>query len=208
MNSGLKDRIVKKSSELFLLHGIKSITMDYIANQMGISKRTLYETFSDKDSLLLAVLEYMESVKMKETEEIAKTTTNSIELFLKVYKNALRRLRNMNRNYLRDLKRYHPKVSTFFDQRKEENIQNHIRLTKQGISEGYIRPDLNPEIVALLLGAQFEMLMNSEELDTNRFTFSEVFETIVMNFARGIVTPKGLALIEEFEEKEQYIKQI
>ena len=53
MNKELRNRIIDKAAVLFTRHGIKSVTMDYIASQMGISKRTLYENFKDKDQLLL-----------------------------------------------------------------------------------------------------------------------------------------------------------
>ena len=199
MDRDLKERIIKKASELFVLNGIRAVTMDYIASQMGISKRTLYEQFNDKDTLLLEVLKDTENRKLRESEEIAASCNNSLEIFLKVYRKFLQELRRTNRNYFRDLKRYHPNVASFFEARKAESIRNNIQLTEKGIAEGLIRPELNPEILSLLLQAQFEILVCSDIIDTNRFTFTEVFETIVMNYARGIVTSKGMKLIEEFE---------
>lgn len=198
MDVELEERVVKKASELFLMHGIRSVTMDRIARESGISKRTLYEVFTDKDTLLLKTLEYQRKKQRKEMEELAAGSSNSFELCLKQYKRIMHALRCINRNYLPDLRRYHPKVALFFEKDKEEVMQESVRLTDAGIKEGYIRPELNSKILALLLHVQLEIFMFSSELEKNEFSYAEVFETIVMNYARGIATSKGLELLERF----------
>ena len=173
MNVSLKERVVAKASMLFMRNGIKSVTMDNIAGQMGISKRTLYENFRDKDELLMECFIYQSKEAQKEFEKIAVTCANSMELLLRIFFYTWRKLRNTNRNFYSD-------------------------MMEQGKREGLIRPDLKIEIVLMLLGAQFEMLKNSEEFDTSRYSFIEIFETIFINFIRGIATTKGVAFIEEF----------
>lgn len=73
MDAELELRIVKRASELFQKHGIRAVTMDFIATEIGISKRTLYEIFSDKDALLIRTLEYQEERNERERTELAKT---------------------------------------------------------------------------------------------------------------------------------------
>lgn len=85
MDAELEQRIVKRASELFLMHGIKSITMDFIAGDIGISKRTLYEVFRDKDALLLKTLAYQEEKSREERDKLALTCTNPFELGLKEF---------------------------------------------------------------------------------------------------------------------------
>ena len=186
---------------MFVRHGIKAITMDYIAGQMGMSKRTLYENFKDKDSLLLSCIQYLDEEGKKEVEEIRKKSTNSIEFFLLVYQSELQKLRLANQNFFSDLKKYHPSVSAYYEADKEKSKENFILLLERGIYEGYIREDLNMEIITFLLGAQLEMLIKSDSIDLNKYSFMEVFETIVMNFVRGIATSKGVAFIDEFIKK-------
>ena len=96
------------------------------------------------------------------------------------------------------MKKNHPAISSLFEKDKEERVRNAEQLMEQGKREGLIWPDLKIEIVLMLLGAQFEMLKNSEEFDTSRYSFIEIFETIFINFIRGIATTKGVAFIEEF----------
>ena len=201
MDANVKERVIKTAANLFVRHGIKAITMDYIAGQMGMSKRTLYENFKDKDSLLLSCIQYLDEEGKKEVEEIRKKSTNSIEFFLLVYQSELQKLRLANQNFFSDLKKYHPSVSAYYEADKEKSKENFILLLERGIYEGYIREDLNIEIITILLGAQLEMLIKSDSIDLNKYSFMEVFETIVMNFVRGIATSKGVAFIDEFIKK-------
>lgn len=201
MDANVKERVIKTAANLFVRHGIKAITMDYIAGQMGMSKRTLYENFKDKDSLLLSCIQYLDEEGKKEVDEIRKKSTNSIEFFLLVYQSELQKLRLANQNFFSDLKKYHPSVSAYYEADKEKSKENFILLLERGIYEGYIREDLNMEIITFLLGAQLEMLIKSDSIDLNKYSFMEVFETIFMNFVRGIATSKGVAFIDEFIKK-------
>ena len=189
MYTALEQRIIAKASELFLLHGIKAVTMDFLATEMGISKRTLYERFKDKETLLRKTLEYQDKKSRQEREKLAKECTNPLELNLMEYKAISDSLRRINRNYIRDLQKYHP------------DMEKVVSVMEKSIQEGYIRAELNPRILALLLRVQLETLIYSEEIEKNHFSYPEVFETIVLNYARGIATPKGLELIEDFMEK-------
>lgn len=201
MDAELKLRIIRKASELFRAHGIRAITMDFIATETGISKRTLYEIFADKDSLLIETLEYQEEQNGKERKELAKTCSSSFELCLKEYERVIHGIRRVNRNYMRDLQKYHPKVAVYFEKNREANMKRMMENTEKGMAEGYIRPELNSKILALLLQAQLEILISSDVIEKNQLSFLDVFETIVMNYARGIATAKGLALLEEHLSK-------
>ena len=201
MYTALEQRIIAKASELFLLHGIMAVTMDFLATEMGISKRTLYERFKDKETLLRKTLEYQDEKSRQEREKLARECTNPLELNLMEYKVISDSLRRINRNYIRDLQKYHPQIADYFTKKRETDMEKVVSVMEKSIQEGYIRAELNPRILALLLRVQLETLIYSEEIEKNHFSYPEVFETIVLNYARGIATPKGLKLIEDFMEK-------
>lgn len=201
MYTALEQRIIAKASELFLLHEIKAVTMDFLATEMGISKRTLYERFKDKETLLRKTLEYQDEKSRQEREKLARECTNPLELNLMEYKVISDSLRRINRNYIRDLQKYHPQIADYFTKKRETDMEKVVSVMEKSIQEGYIRAELNPRILALLLRVQLETLIYSEEIEKNHFSYPEVFETIVLNYARGIATPKGLKLIEDFMEK-------
>ena len=94
MNTELQQRIIKQATRMFLCNGIKSVTMDMIASQLGISKRTLYENFKKKNELLLACLESQEMERRARLEVYFANRKNVIDLLLNVYEDILRFMRN------------------------------------------------------------------------------------------------------------------
>ncbi len=200
MDVQLEQRLVELASELFLKHGIKSVTMDTIAMEAGISKRTLYALFQDKDTLLLRTLEYQKRWNAEEREEIIRKCRNAFELILQEFLRVSQRMRHINCNYLRDLKKYHPQVAVYLERDRETTKQQLVEVIEEGMREGFIRSELNSRILALLLQVQLEIIISSDEIEKNHFSFWEVFETIGFNYVRGIATEKGRLFLEEYME--------
>ena len=170
MNKELRNRIIDKAAVLFTRHGIKSVTMDYIASQMGISKRTLYENFKDKDQLLLECILYIQKETEDEAEEIYKTAENSLDLLLKVFQSTWRKMQNVNRNYFSDVKRYHPSIAQVLDNNRDQRAGYMASLMEQGKREGLIRENLKSQIASFLLMAQFDFLFNSDEVFASHYS--------------------------------------
>ncbi len=198
MEIELKDRIIARTTLLFVKYGIKSITMDRVAHEIGISKRTLYGLFADKDELLEHCLEYNFEKSRKEAEILTQGCTNAIEIMMVVFKDTVEKLSKTNRNYLSDIKRYHPMVASKHEEKTKFNRQNILVLINQGKLEGLFHANLNVEILAVLLEAQVELMVKSDEYDIDTYPLAQIFETIILTFVRGISTPKGLAVVDEF----------
>jgi AcrR family transcriptional regulator len=197
----LRDRIIQTTTGLFFENGIKSVTMDIIAETMGISKRTLYETFSDKNQLVDDCMIYVIQQSEIRSEEIRSKASNFIEAMLMLYKEGNSESRKCNKNFTTDLRRFHPVVYQRIKEHRERafKVDMIVELDK-GIMDGYIRSDLNTEIMAILLRSQIDMI--EEELpELRRFPLSEIFKTAFMSFIRGISTPKGLKVIDDFVKK-------
>lgn len=103
MNTELQQRIIKQATRMFLCNGIKSVTMDMIASQLGISKRTLYENFKEKNELLLACLESQEMERRARLEVYFANRKNVIDLLLNVYEDILRFMRNTSPMFFVDM---------------------------------------------------------------------------------------------------------
>ena len=149
---------------MFLCNGIKSVTMDMIASQLGISKRTLYENFKEKNELLLACLESQEMERRARLEVYFANRKNVIDLLLNVYEDILRFMRNTSPMFFVDMERYYPRVNDKYENDKECHKQATVDLLKEGVGEGVIRADINMEIVATLLTFQFELLKKSDQI--------------------------------------------
>lgn len=191
-------RIIEQALPMFLHYGIKSITMDMIANRLGISKRTLYENFKEKNELLLACLEKAEADRNARMEFYYTRRKNVIELLLNVHEDILQFMRDASPAYFIDMERYYPKVYDRYAHEKEVHKQSIVDLLREGIGEGMIRNDINIEIVSTLLSLQFELLKNADQIFKSKYTFTEIFETIFKSFIRGIATPEGVRYTDEY----------
>ncbi|GHT73129.1 TetR family transcriptional regulator [Bacteroidia bacterium] len=204
----LKDRIVRESSTLFFKKGIRSMTMSDIANELGVSKRTLYEVFRDKEELLENCINFHMAKADREVERLATTSENVIDTFMRIYAIHLQEVRDVNKSVIHDLRKYHPNIYRKIECRQQEDVSMFNPLFKKGIAEGLIREDVNYEILLYLLKAQFRVLMDDESIPVNKYSTGEFIQTIILNFVRGIATPLGMEKINAFLGKLKKTEEI
>ena len=191
----LKKRIVETAMQAFKSHGIKSITMDDIAVSLGISKRTLYEVFANKEMLLEAcILKEREDMKAYVDEMLA-TSDHVLEVLLKLYLNSIERFHATHKSFFEDLKKY-PKVYELFKSDKKHDSAEAVSFFKEGVKQGIFRDDINFAIVNLLVHEQIELLLNTDICE--KYSFLEVYESIMFTYLRGISTEKGARELEKF----------
>lgn len=197
----VKNRIIREAAPLFFQRGIRSMTMSDIATELGISKRTLYEVFSNKEELLEACFD--ESLRRTDEaiEVLMQSSSNVIEALMKIYAQHLQTSQSMNKTIVHDLKKYYQPIYNQIQSRKENSFLAFIPLMTEGIKQGLIREDTNLEVVIWLVKAQFKALIDDEYIPTNKYSANEFIRIIILNFIRGIVTPLGSAQIEQMMEK-------
>jgi AcrR family transcriptional regulator len=198
----IKDRIIEGASQMFMTYGIKSVTMDSLANQFGISKRTLYEVFSDKDELLMAVLTRM-AVKQKEmVKRVLEDSENSIVAIFRMLEMNRDNFQAMSPAFQADLKKYHHDVlMKKSDESEMPDYRNHQEVIENGIKEKLFRKDINPDLVNRCLYNLGRSIIDHELYPYELFTRHEVIQNIFINYLRGIATPKGLDLINQLAAK-------
>ncbi len=197
----LKDRIVEEASKLFFQRGIKSITMDDIASHMGISKRTLYELFSDKEDLLEECIDKSIRHDDCEMQGVIEKSENVIDAMMRIYAKLLTDIHHINKSAIFDLKKYHPKLYQKIEEKQKEGIEQFIPYFEEGVEQGLMENDINFEVLLWLLKAQFKILMEGDFLPTDKYPVEEYVRAIILNFARGIATPKGNQIIAELVAK-------
>jgi len=194
-----RERIVTESLKLFMRYGIRSITMDTIAENLGISKRTIYELFKTKDELLASCIIHIMAEEEKNNKEIMNHADNVIDAFLTYIKKSVNTMKSINPMFFYDAKKYHPEVfRRKGEERKEKDYNRLINLINKGKQEGYIRQDINEDIIAKLIMEQFKIIGNDELFPPDRYSKSEIFENIAINFIRGIATGEGLKIIDGY----------
>ncbi|MDR0546790.1 MAG: TetR/AcrR family transcriptional regulator [Dysgonamonadaceae bacterium] len=197
----IKDRIIQESTPLFLKNGVRSMTMSDIANELGISKRTLYEVFRDKEELLEECFKWNFDQGDKEIEGLIQSSENVIDALMRMYAQHLRSTQDFNRSLVHDLKKYYAPIYKKIEARKENAFKAFIPLMIKGVDSGFIRRDTNFEIVVWLVRAQFKSLIDEEYIPTDKYSVNEFISVIILNFIRGIATPLGNAEIEKMVEK-------
>lgn len=194
----IKDKIIEGSQKMFVRYGIRSITMDMIAEQLGISKRTIYENFKDKDELLKQCIEVGMAQQKKIHNDILENSANVIEAMIRIVHHNVSILKAINPIFFYDVKKYYHVGKDTMEHNDRQVVIQIIDLLDRGINEGLFRSAINVEIVANLLFEQFRLINNQDVFPEEKFSKAEIFENIVINFMRGIATDEGLSLIIKY----------
>jgi AcrR family transcriptional regulator len=198
----IKDRIIEGASQMFMTYGIKSVTMDSLANQFGISKRTIYEVFSDKDELLMAVLTRMATKQKEMVKRVLDESENAIFAIFRLLEMNRDNFQSMSPAFQADLKKYHHEVlMNKSDKSQMPDYRNHQEVIENGIKEKLFRKDINPDLVNRCLYNLGRSIIDHELYPYEMFTRHEVIQNIFINYLRGISTPNGLELIEKLAAK-------
>jgi AcrR family transcriptional regulator len=196
--------ILSKVRELYMKYGIKSITMDDVARELGISKKTLYQFVNDKDDLVGKFVDFEIDLRQDEVCRCFKTGYNAIEeLFeISLFMNKLMRDQNPATEY--DLRKYYPVHYQKTVKTRRERMYNYILSNlKKGKKEGLYRENMNEEVIAKLYLSRTENIHFNELFSVEEFTSFNLFLELITYHVRGIATEKG---IKELEKKLKGLK--
>jgi AcrR family transcriptional regulator len=186
---------------LFFRNGVKSMTMSDIANELGISKRTLYEIFQDKEELLDECITAQMTKTDCEMENLINSSEDVIEALMRIYAKHLSNAHEVNKSVLHDLKKYHALIYKKIESRQNNGYYAFGPLLEKGIQQGLIRKDTNFEVVLWLVRAQFKALIDDEYIPTDKYSVKEFMSAIILNCIRGIATSAGIMQIDQRMEK-------
>lgn len=196
MNTELQKCIINKATLLFYKFGIKSITMDFIAGELGISKRTLYENFKNKDALIIACMEQSREQYHQQFLHISESHTNTIEKLVRYYEVIADFYNNTSRSFQLDVERMHSKVNEKYEEARDKSISSTRNLLQHGVEEGVIRKDIDIDLISILYNDQMEWFRRSKDIYKLEYKMSEILKNIVFIFIRGIATEKGNYILE------------
>jgi AcrR family transcriptional regulator len=195
-----KQRIIEEAAVMFRTYGIRSVTMDMLANQMGISKRTIYEVFHDKDELLQGVLIWMQDRQSQLINKIMNDSDNIIEAIFKIIDHMMDHFQNMSPAFQLDIRRFH--LELFRDMNEKIELpyyRNNTEIINRGIEEGVFRNDINVTIITKWMFEVIKQVNDRDLFPPEEFSGKEVLQNVYINFLRGISTLKGLELINKYE---------
>jgi AcrR family transcriptional regulator len=201
MNEDLKN-ILTKARELYTRFGIKSITMEDVAKELGISKKTLYQHVKDKEDLVGKFVENEIELRQKEICKCFRIGFNAIEeLFeISLFMNRLMKEQNPATEY--DLKKYYPRHHQKIVNVRREGIFRYIlQNLRNGKKEGLYRQEMNEEIIAKLYLSRSEIIDANNIFTMEEITSLEIFVELLKYHIRGIATPDGIIELEKKIEK-------
>jgi len=194
------ERIIAGGEELFLKAGIKSVTMDDIAKHLGMSKKTIYQFFSDKNELVVALVKK----KLQEDEDqmcdIIKQSGNVIEKMINMMKCSEEIFSRINPIVIHDLQKYHAEAWKQFQDFKSGVLMHTLEeLLIEGKNQGYIRPDIDVKIIARMRVLQVEQGFNTTVFPVAEFNIWKVQQQFLEHFNYGICTMKGYKLLNQYK---------
>ena len=196
-----QEKILKTSLELFFKYGIKRVTMDDIAKELGMSKKTIYQFYKEKDDLVNQLCEIEMMKQETQFEEISKQAKDPIHEIMLISIRMKEMMQNINPIFFLDLQKYYPKAFEQFQKFKENCAYKDIlRNIKEGKLSGVYREDINEEFVSRYRMAQIDMLMFGNYFSFEKISFTKSHELVLDMFVYGICTVKGHKLINNYKK--------
>jgi AcrR family transcriptional regulator len=203
----IKEYIILEADKLFCQFGFKSVTMDDIAKHLGMSKKTIYQHFSDKNELVNILIREKLTNQDCTMDACTANAENAVHEIFFAITNIHELLTNMNPKLFYDLQKYHPKAWFFFKDFKEKNLGSVIYANlERGIKEGLYRPELKIDILTQMRLEQVDLLFSSQHdnyTKNNKYNIAQVMVEITEHFLYGICNQKGLELIKVYKQKSQ-----
>jgi AcrR family transcriptional regulator len=196
----IQERILYKAHEMFMKYGIRSISMDEIAGQLGVSKKTIYQYYTDKDALVEGVI----GIEIRDNELKCllhqKKSENAIQEIFLAMETVTELLKVMNPSLFKDLEKYHATAFKKLTDHKNKFLYAVTRKNlERGIAEGLYKLEINTDILARFRMATVFFVFSNDLFPATKMV--HVLEEITDNFLYGVATAKGIKLIEKYKHQ-------
>ena len=190
--------LFEKVTHLFMQLGIKSMTMDEIARQLGISKKTLYQFVDNKKDLVKKSIEYHIGCEECNMTEILGSCENAIDEIMEMTTQVSTEMKNMHPSVMFDMKKYHPEAFKVLLKHKDEFVRKSIlKNLESGVAEGYYRTNLNPQVVTEFYLSMVSTIINTDNSLMKKHKFSEILSEMMRYHIRGIASSKGREYLKQ-----------
>jgi AcrR family transcriptional regulator len=205
MDEKLK-KILRESTRLFIKYGIRSLSMDDICRELGMSKKTLYQHVDSKSDLIARILQYNYDKNTKDVQPILEGDQNAIDVLLAISRKVCLDMQNFLPSAIFDLQKYYPEIYKNHIDAKMIIILNFFKENiNKGIAEGLYRKDMDVELVAHLYVQKLADVYDPSflaSMATNEASYSNLFHVMFDNHIRGMCNAKGLAY---YEKQKKYL---
>ena len=198
----LKGRILEAAMKAFAERGVKAVRMDDVSQMLSISKRTLYELYTDKEELLYQGVVKYDQDNRKHMTAFIEQASSVMDIIIETYQRRVVSIGSVNPQFYEDIQKY-PKVVEYLNKEREQAYDQFLGFLQRGVREGYFREDVDYELVTQMFNAINTFVMNQHLL--SRYSIQQVFANMLLVPLRGFCTEKGLQVIENsaLTEKKQ-----
>ncbi len=193
----MKERIIEHTTRMFARDGVKAVRMDDIAAEMGISKRTIYEIFGDKETLITEGFDYFHRKMKAANDELTRGADNIIDEYLILMDVQDRQMEDVSR-IINDTRKFYPHIYDKFMREHAHMAAEELRRKLQkGIEQGYLIPKLDIDLTLIIFIHTMYGAMRTQGMMLSNVTQRELFKFFTTHFIRGIATQKGIELIDK-----------
>ncbi|UAM97768.1 TetR/AcrR family transcriptional regulator [Polaribacter litorisediminis] len=193
----MKDKIIEKSNELFLNLGFKSVTMDEIANSLGISKKTLYKHFNNKTALIDAVTHHMFDTICCSIDQVCEQKMNPIDEMFHIKKVVMEHLKDEKSSPLYQLQKYYPAIYASLKKKQFHMVQKTIQDNLQrGIEGGLFRSQIDVDFISRIYFNGMIGIKDQQLFPLQKYAMNTLMNYYLEYHLRSISTLKGLTQLE------------
>ena len=194
----LREQIIETALRLIFTRGCKVTTMDEVATEAGISKRTLYEQFEDKEHLLTECIRWTDQKNREAFEVFTQNTKNVIDLLLNAQHFQSRELHRMKFDFFVEMKRYYPQVFKETIEQMRGVRKEYLRaFFVKGMDDGLFLENINIDLINDILETIIMGIHENGWKLIDKYSAEECFKGTIIYFIRGLCTEKGIKYIDE-----------
>lgn len=196
--ANLTDTILEIASELMHKYGISSVTMDDIAKECHISKRTLYEKIPDKRTLVWYCMLYNKEKNQQAIKDLVNESSSTLDALLLIYRHMRNGVTNESSIFFKDMHRLYPDLEKKCREMHQEEAQSFGNFLQKGINEGMFLSNIDLSLAAQAFIFQSGAIMRYLGTTKDMLTVRKMMDTTFVVFLRGIATTKGIKIIDQF----------
>lgn len=190
----IREKYLEVAAELFQRYGFRSVTMDDLCREIGISKKTIYQHFKDKRDLVESTLLYLKTKHQACHKSVIEADLNAIEKVINIAKIVIGHIKNSSPSADYDLKKYYPDLYKIYSEEKSKMIFNQVQsILKQGVKEGLFRDDIDVKLIAQFQVGVIFHIFNPENniFDTEPWSI-KVYKELITHYLYGVCNENGI----------------
>lgn len=195
----VRENILEKATELYTQFGIRAVTMDDIAKELGISKKTIYQYYKDKSELENTITKLHFDIESKRFCGLTEESKNGVHELVLLSVCLRDSIKETKMNLLYELQKFYPKAWKMYEEFKGNVMKDSImKVIERGKNEGLFRPEIDAELIAIMRIEQVQTFLIGNLVPRNQYTLEQIQMQLFDHFMHGLFTIEGHQLFNQY----------